>query len=343
MYITRDIENTIFLKWLTSNDTRPLLVHGARQIGKTATVKHFAKNHFKNIYYINLSYDKTINFIDSKDAIIIIDEIQISPNIILSIKPLHSKLVLISSHKITLPIEVYDAPMTGFTFREFLMAFNNSSFIPTIETHVSFLTPFSNKVHKQLLELFSIYLTLGGYPEVIQSYLNGCKPYPILYTILDNTFEEAIHICKGIYYRMLLKRVRYSLPYLIQSHAETFDKATTNLINLLQKTHLFTTINNYQSPEKKHIYLTDTGIANVFLKSEQITLESYVCSNLPKPITYLNNNTFLYQRTAIEVNTASIKPSKEIDFIIRTGTDNISKENNILTIPFYAFSFLKFS
>ena len=55
MYITRDIENTIFLKWLTSNDTRPLLVHGARQIGKTEAVKHFAKKHFKNIYYINLS------------------------------------------------------------------------------------------------------------------------------------------------------------------------------------------------------------------------------------------------------------------------------------------------
>lgn len=209
MYITRDIENTIFLKWLTSNDTRPLFVHGARQICKTATVKHFAEKHFKNIYYINLAYDKTINFNDAKDSVIIIDEIQIAPHII---KPKYSKMILISSHKITLPIEVYDAPMTGFTFREFLMAFNNSSFIPTIEEHLSSPKPFSNKVHKQLLELFSIYLTLGGYPEVIQSYLNGCKPYPILYTILDNTFEEAIHICKGIHYRMLLKKFAIAYP-----------------------------------------------------------------------------------------------------------------------------------
>lgn len=343
MYITRDIENTIFLKWLTSNDTRPLLVHGARQIGKTEAVKHFAKKHFKNIYYINLSYDKTINFIDSKDAIIIIDEMQISPNIILSINLLHSKLVLISSHKIKLPINIYDAYMTGFTFREFLMASNNHALIDTIETHISSLTPFSNEVHKQLLELFSTYLTLGGYPEIITSYLNGCNPYPILNIILDNIFKEAISICKGVSYRIFLQRVRYGLPCFIQNHEETFDTPTANLINLLQKTYIFTSIHNYQSPEKKHIYLMDTGIANVFLESEQITLESYMCSNLPKPVTYLNNNTFLYQRTAIEVNTTSIKPSKEIDFIIRTGTDNISKESNILTIPLYAFPFLKFT
>ena len=238
-----------FLKWLTSNDTRPLLVHGARQIGKTEAVKHFAKKHFKNIYYINLSYDKTINFIDSKDAIIIIDEIQISPNIILSINPLHSKLVLISSHKIKLPINIYDAYMTGFTFREFLMASNNHALIDTIETHLSSLKPFSNKIHEKLLNLFSTYLTLGGYPEIITSYLNGCNPYPILNIILDNIFKEAISICKGVSYRIFLQRVRYGLPYFIQNHEETFDTPTANLINLLQKTYIFTSIHNYQSPD----------------------------------------------------------------------------------------------
>lgn len=160
-------------------------------------------------------------------------------------------------------------------------------------------------------------------------YINGCKPYPILHTILDDTFEEVIHICKGIPYRMLLKRVRYSLLYLIQSHAETFDKPTTNLINLLQKTHFFTTINNYQSPEKKHIYLTNSGIANVFLEYKQAVLESYIYSNLPGTATYLNNSTFLYSNTVIEVNTAKAQLY-------------ISTHKGILTIPFYALPFLKF-
>ena len=106
MHITIDIEDTTFLTWFHSNDTRPLFVHGARQIGKTAAVKHFAKTHFQNVYYFNLAYDKAINFIDSKESVIIIDEIQIAPNII---KPKYSKMILISSHKITLPIKVYDA------------------------------------------------------------------------------------------------------------------------------------------------------------------------------------------------------------------------------------------
>lgn len=339
MYITREIENTTFLTWLHSNKSCPLFVHGARQIGKTTAVKHFAQNHFKNIYYFNLAYNKAINFIDSKESVIITDEIQIAPTII---KPKYSKMILISSHKITLPIEVYDAPMTGFTFREFLIASNNSSFITTIEEHLSPPKPFFNDIHKKLSDIFSIYLTLGGYPEVIQSYLNSYKSYPILHnilhTILDNTFEEAIHTCKGISYKMLLKKVRYSLPYLIHYHAETFDKATTNLINLLQKTHLFTTINNYQSPEKKHIYLTDSGIANIFLESKQAVLESYVCSNLPETATYLSNSTFLCNHTVIEVNTATPLLSP----LIRVEIQNLSKKDYTLTIPFYAFPFLKF-
>lgn len=247
-------------------------------------------------------------------------------------------MILISSHKITLPIKVYDAPITGFTFREFLIASNNGSFITTIEEHLSSQKPFFNEIHKKLLDIFSIYLTLGGYPEVIVSYLNGCNSYYLLHAILDNIFEEAIHICKGVSYRMLLKRVRYSLPYLIQSHAEIFDKPTTNLINLLQKTHFFATISNYQSPEKKHIYLTDSGIANVFLESKQDVLESYVCSNLPKTTTYLNNNTFFYNHTVIEVNTTTPLLSP----LIRVGTQNLSKKD-VLTIQFYVFPFLKFT
>ncbi len=326
MYITREIENTTFLTWLHSNKSCPLFVHDARQIGKTAAVKHFAKTHFQNVYYFNLAYDKAINFIDSNKSVIIIDEIQIAPNII---KPQYAKMILISSHKITLPIEVYDAPMTGFTFREFLIASNNGSFITTIEEHLSYPKPFFNDIHKKLLDIFSIYLTLGGYPEVIQSYLNGCNSYYLLHAILDNIFEEAIHICKGISYRRLLKRVRYNLPYLIQSHAETFDKPTTNLINLLQKTYFFATISNYTSPEKKHIYLTDSGITNVFLKSKQAVLESYICSNLPETVTYINNNTFLYNNTIIKLNTATAQLS-------------VKTNKNTLTIPFYAFPFLKF-
>lgn len=98
MYIAREIENTTFLAWLHSNKSCPLFVHGARQIGRIAAVKHFAQNHFENIYYFNLAYDKAINFIDSKESVIIIDKIQVAPNII---KPKYSKMILISSHKIT--------------------------------------------------------------------------------------------------------------------------------------------------------------------------------------------------------------------------------------------------
>ena len=64
-YINREIESTAFEKWLycvrNRNSTCALFVYGARQIGKTTTIRHFAKDNFKNVYYINLIENTAVN------------------------------------------------------------------------------------------------------------------------------------------------------------------------------------------------------------------------------------------------------------------------------------------
>ena len=55
-YTHRDVEDTVFMEWYnfvinTNNIIPALFVHGARQVGKTETVKYFAKEHFENMYY----------------------------------------------------------------------------------------------------------------------------------------------------------------------------------------------------------------------------------------------------------------------------------------------------
>ena len=63
-YMHRDIEDNAFLDWLSlirNGNIRALFVHGARQVGKTTTVQHFAKEHFENIYYINLMENREVN------------------------------------------------------------------------------------------------------------------------------------------------------------------------------------------------------------------------------------------------------------------------------------------
>lgn len=104
MYFKRDIENDI-LKWYNSKNKKVLSIDGSRQVGKTATIKHFINEHYKNIITMDLErlkYDwfldciysstnnlaeidvgrftKAINkyvpFTNDKNTVIFIDEIQ---------------------------------------------------------------------------------------------------------------------------------------------------------------------------------------------------------------------------------------------------------------------------
>ena len=107
IYIHRDVEDGAFMQWYNSNKNcvgfkKALVVYGARQVGKTTTIKHFANEHFQNVYYFNLKEDDFAfgtlknavyrdnydfmynlmqiltngNFIDDINSVIIFDEVQ---------------------------------------------------------------------------------------------------------------------------------------------------------------------------------------------------------------------------------------------------------------------------
>ena len=50
--------DVFLLKWKNSADKLPLIIKGARQIGKTEAVEHFARNNYKNIVEINFALQK---------------------------------------------------------------------------------------------------------------------------------------------------------------------------------------------------------------------------------------------------------------------------------------------
>ena len=55
----RDFENVLYL-WKTMNLNKPLMIIGARQIGKTYLIESFCKANFDNYLYFNLEKDKEI-------------------------------------------------------------------------------------------------------------------------------------------------------------------------------------------------------------------------------------------------------------------------------------------
>jgi len=225
-YMHRDVEDTVFIDWLNvldmSSSINPaLFVNGARQVGKTTTIRHFANKHFKNVYYFNLMTDKksvdvlknsgygsdynsvynlmqilTNNqFIDDSYTVIIFDEIQSVPLVYrclrLFTRELKSQVIITGSYlgfiaeeANAVPVgDTYSVYMTGLTFKEFLQVMEYDYYIDIIKSNLLNLTPFTYDVHNELLKLFNIYMIIGGYPRVVLSYLKDFNDEQMSVTI----------------------------------------------------------------------------------------------------------------------------------------------------------------
>lgn len=194
------------LDWKNTKDKKPLIIEGARQIGKTYIVNMFAKNEYKNSIYINFELEenwgsifenlnpddilnqiKSISKIDiiSKETLIIFDEIQKSEKAINSLKyfceykkdidiiAMGSLLgIAVNREKFSFPVgKVNLLRMYQLDFEEFLMAMGEEEKISIIKECYEKFIPTNDMLHKQLLDLYRKYLYIGGMPEVVKSYI----------------------------------------------------------------------------------------------------------------------------------------------------------------------------
>lgn len=198
------------IEWINDKNRKPLIIDGARQIGKTFLIKNFAEAHSKKFIYFDFikqqdaaeianieDFNKmkdtlqlAYNFrFDDVDTIVVFDEIQEVPNLIQNLKYLkieyaNSKIICSGSllgitykkMKISFPVGYVDSEtMFQLDFEEFLWAVGDERFIPEIEKCYKNNTPMNEAIHKILLDDYFKYLFLGGMPEVIQDYLDNNK------------------------------------------------------------------------------------------------------------------------------------------------------------------------
>ncbi|MDD3045959.1 MAG: ATP-binding protein [Candidatus Delongbacteria bacterium] len=193
------------LNWKNNPDRKPLLLQGARQVGKTYIVKAFGKDQYRNFHHFNFEKDpilktffkgsldpKTIldslslyigKKIENSDTLIFFDEIQVSPEAITSLKyfceeaseyhliAAGSLLGVSVGKKSSFPVGKVDF-MTLFpmSFSEYLSAFGDELLADEIEKTTG-TEPFLEPLHNKLIEKHKLFLYLGGMPEVLQSYL----------------------------------------------------------------------------------------------------------------------------------------------------------------------------
>lgn len=226
-YLKRQVYDQL-LAWKEQSSHSTLEVSGARQVGKTYIVNKFADEQYKQKIYVNLLdlsgelllehysdlraemknglrcdnpvYDllKRYNpdFIDSKDTVIIIDEIQESSAIYNRIREftrnLESDFIITGSYlgRILNKEFKYSAgdldslEIHTLSFQEFLMAIDKYSYYENLDLFGNG----SESAYAELEKYYKIYTAIGGYPAVVLQYLDNAS--------LDDCLTQLLKIIK---------------------------------------------------------------------------------------------------------------------------------------------------
>lgn len=201
----RDIY-TQLVEWKESSLRKPLVLKGARQVGKTYILQEFGKGEYKDVAYFNfeedpdldgfftgkLAPDKIIQMLSiyreeqiiPEQTLIIFDEVQNSPQTLTSLKYFCEKnpeyhiaaagslLGVKVGQSAPFPVgKVNFLDLYPMTFAEFLDAAGKSQLRTFIEN--SDFTPIATSFHTELIDLLKMYFFIGGMPEAVAYYISN--------------------------------------------------------------------------------------------------------------------------------------------------------------------------
>ncbi|NOX46492.1 MAG: ATP-binding protein [Chlorobi bacterium] len=201
----REIHNK-FYAWKISSRRKPLIIRGARQVGKTYSVLEFGKQHYRKVHQIN--FEKTPKWkdifemdldavriveelefllndkIDIETDLLFFDEIQNCPKAIMSLRYFYEQLPKIhliaagsllefALNNISFPVgRVQTLEMLPMSFSEFIKAFGKEKVYKIIQSHPAKL---SSIIHETILEDVFSYFFVGGMPEAVKHYCESGK------------------------------------------------------------------------------------------------------------------------------------------------------------------------
>lgn len=213
------------LNWKHSSERKPLILQGARQVGKTYIVNLFAQNEYANYVYCNFEREealkdffitlspskiiKNISIYKHKEilpehTLIIFDEVQACPKALASLKYFNEEAnsyhivalgsllgVSVNRENSTFPVGKVDMMMMfPMDFEEFLLALGAEHKALSEEIHSSYETNnhLPEPFHEMALDAYNKYLYVGGMPEAVKAYVET-KNTEIVRIIQNNILE----------------------------------------------------------------------------------------------------------------------------------------------------------
>jgi len=250
MKIKRDIDLEL-VKWKDSLSRRPLLVRGARQVGKTFSIIEFANAQFKKHVVVNFEerpeFAKCFESLDVKeildkismlsgseispgDTILFLDEIQECPQAIVALRYFYEKIPKLhviaagslvefafKDSEFRMPVGRINFLFMGpLSFDEFLGASGYDRFRQYLKG-ITIGSVIDTLYQKELEKLLRQYLIIGGMPGVVCSYVQGVSPeeISILQTSIIRTYQADFAKYSSTTQHKYLKDVFLSAPRMV--------------------------------------------------------------------------------------------------------------------------------
>lgn len=208
-------------EWKDRRDRKPLVIRGARQVGKSYLARMFADECFESLVEINLEQDrqaagyfeghtpgKTLALLEAAyrkpikpgETLLFLDEIQAAPEVFASLRYFHEQIpelhvvaagslleFVLEDHTFSMPVGRIEYLHLGpMTFEEYLLATGGEKRLDLLRNFTFSETSFAS-LHERLMDDFRDYCVVGGMPAAVNAYVDSGS-----YLAVERTLEGVL-------------------------------------------------------------------------------------------------------------------------------------------------------
>lgn len=195
-------------EWKSSQHRKPLILQGARQVGKTYSILEFGRTHYENVAYFNFETDPKLNetfaeninpdylipilshiagvSIVREKTLIVFDEIQLCERALTSLKYFCEEApgyhiivagsllgVAVNRANFSFPVGKVDMKtLYPMDMEEFMLALGENDLVARIKESFASDTPLPAALHDAAMQLYRQYLVIGGMPECVRQFVD---------------------------------------------------------------------------------------------------------------------------------------------------------------------------